>query len=167
MQHLQIDTSGEPWGAFTAVRQTLSDNSALVGMSILQDPRKDNATAEEEGAEILTLDFCSVVIHFVPHITLIFQAYNHLSLSWSPFLYVCVTCELHHRSPVIPISYSCLALLPNLPDLPQINLSAVIKSYLVLSPTFTLTYTRRLADTHTYTSVSTFHAGLFLSLVDF
>ena len=63
---------------------------------------------------------------------------------------VCVFCELRHHSPIIPISYSCLALLPNLPDLPQINLSAVIKSYLVLPPTFTLTYTRRLTDTHTH-----------------
>lgn len=71
---------------------------------------------------------------------------------------VCLFCELRHHSPIIPISYSCLALLPNLPDLPQINLSAVIKSYLVLSPTFTLTYTR----THAHTQVSTFHAGLFL-----
>lgn len=63
---------------------------------------------------------------------------------------VCALCELRLHSPIIPISYSCLALLPNLPDLPQINLSAIIKSYLVLSPTFTLTYTRRLSDTHTH-----------------
>lgn len=54
---LQIDTSGGPWGAFAAVRQTLSDNSALVGMSNLRDPRKDDTRAEEEGAEMLTLRF--------------------------------------------------------------------------------------------------------------
>lgn len=52
---------------------------------------------------------------------------------------------------VIPMSYTCLALLPNFPDLPQINLSTVIKSYHVLSPTFTLTYTHTdLEDTHTH-----------------
>lgn len=56
MPRLQIDTSGGPWGAFAAVRQTLSDNSALVGMSNLRDPRKDDTRAEE-GAEMLTLRF--------------------------------------------------------------------------------------------------------------
>lgn len=77
-----------------------------------------------------------------------------------------VCCELCHHFPIIPISYSCLVLLPNLPDLPQINLSAVIKRYLICSPTFTLTYAHKLSNTHTRTAVSTFDAGLFLSLVD-
>lgn len=89
MQHLQIDTSGEPWGAFAAVRQTLSDNSALVGMSKLQDPWKDTST-EEEGAEMLASLFCSAAIHFQLHKILISHAYNHLSLSWPSFLCVCM-----------------------------------------------------------------------------
>lgn len=67
-----------------------------------------------------------------------------------------------HHSPIIPMSYMCLALLPNLPDLPQINLSTVIRSYLILSPTFTLTSTRRLGTlTHTDTRCHLFMQVFF------
>lgn len=68
---------------------------------------------------------------------------------------------------IIPISYWCLGLLPNLPDLPQINLSAVIKTNLILSPTFTLTYTHKVQGTHTHNSGVNLSCRSFLSLMDF
>lgn len=105
----------------------------------------------------LNMDF--FCLHLIPVFALV-------SISVCECVDMWLLSEPRHQSPIIPISYLCLALLPNLPDLPQINLSAVIKSDLILSPTFSLTYTRRLADTllqaQAHTPVSTFDAGFFL-----
>lgn len=137
MQHFQIDNSSEPWWGLSLLSVTLSDNSALVGIPNLKDPQNNS---DIEGK-------CLILIAFLLQITFSFISYLDFSSfcklsSLQPSVPVVTHTNTHMcrhvcaapSLPVIPRSYMCLALHPNLPDLLQINLSAVIKSYLILSP---------------------------------
>lgn len=132
-------------GIFAAVTQTLSDSSPPAGTSCPREPQ-----------DTMRRCFC---------FSLFLQSSIQLYISFGVFLlriicfclgfFLCASVCLHvcmNQSPMAPRSYTCLALLPNLPDLPQINLSAVIKSYLFLSTPLTLTYAHTLGiHTHIHT----------------
>lgn len=74
---------------------------------------------------------CNAVIQFMLHLNWPF-IYHHESSSQSLLVSTCVMINapfvLRYHSALIPTSYSCLAFPMNRLDLPEINLSAAIKS---------------------------------------
>lgn len=127
-------------------RQTLSDNSALVGMSrLFESPVEGQHRCKR-----------------LPWLQCNAEVYRRLNFSCSQasaIVCVCVvTCASSavHRSH--PLSDSCLAQIPNLPDLPGINLSSVIKCC-------PIRFAKMYFDTHTHTQEN--FLCRFVSLVDF